>query len=74
MVIQPGDTATLDDPYIIFIFFRWTDLSTDAFETFFGHRNVANWHDTQSFSVTGKNEKTEHILKDHHRELLQSVL
>jgi hypothetical protein len=34
MVIQPGDTATLDDPDMILIFLPWTDFSTDAFQTF----------------------------------------
>jgi hypothetical protein len=40
MVIQPGDTATLNDPYMILSFFRWTNFSTDAFEMFFGHRDI----------------------------------
>jgi hypothetical protein len=34
MVIQPGDTTTLEDAYMILSFFRWTAFSTDAFETF----------------------------------------
>jgi hypothetical protein len=36
MVIQLGDTTTLDEPDMILSFFRWTD----AFNTFFGHRDV----------------------------------
>jgi hypothetical protein len=40
MVIQLWVTTTLDDPYMILSFFRWTAFGTDAFETFFGHRDV----------------------------------
>jgi hypothetical protein len=40
MVIQPGDTATLDDPYMVLVYFRWTDFGMDAFETLFEHRDV----------------------------------
>jgi hypothetical protein len=40
MVVQPGDITTLDDTYLILSFFRWTAFSTDAFDTFFGHREV----------------------------------
>jgi hypothetical protein len=42
MVIQPGNTTTIDDPYVILSFFRRTAFSTDAFETFFGHRDVTS--------------------------------
>jgi hypothetical protein len=41
MVIQPGDTTTLDDPDMILSFFRWTVFSMDTFDTFFGHPDVA---------------------------------
>jgi hypothetical protein len=34
LVIQPGNTTTLDDRHMILSFFRWTAFSTDAFETF----------------------------------------
>jgi hypothetical protein len=40
MVIQPGDTTTLDDLYMILSFFRWTAFSTDAYELFSGHLDV----------------------------------
>jgi hypothetical protein len=40
MVIQPGDTTTLEDHYVIVSFIRWTAFSTDAFETFSGHCDV----------------------------------
>jgi hypothetical protein len=40
MVIQSGDTTTLDDPYMIPSFFRWTAFGTDVFEMFFGYRDV----------------------------------
>jgi hypothetical protein len=39
MVIPPGDTTALDDPDMTLVFFRLTDFSTDAFETFFGHHD-----------------------------------
>jgi hypothetical protein len=34
MVIQPGDTTTLDDAHMILSFFRCTAFSTDAFDRF----------------------------------------
>jgi hypothetical protein len=34
MVIQPGDTTTLDNLDMILSFFRWTAFSADAFEMF----------------------------------------
>jgi hypothetical protein len=49
MVIQPGDTATLDDLIMILVFFRWTVFSTDAFETFLNI--VTSSADTAAFSI-----------------------
>jgi hypothetical protein len=43
MVIHPGDTTTLGDPYMILSFLRWTVFSPDTFDTFSGHRDVACW-------------------------------
>jgi hypothetical protein len=40
MVIQPGDATPLNDRNMILSFFRWTAFSADAFDWFFGHRDV----------------------------------
>jgi hypothetical protein len=43
MVIHPGDITALDYPYMLLSSFRWTALSTDAFDMFSGHRDVTCW-------------------------------